>query len=1119
MNKNALFIRQVMRITILIYTAILIFSQLLFAETSKGQLLEKPIDISFEKSTLYAAIQQLQRESKVEFAFDEGMLELEKIEISSTTFTSESIAHILDKLLAGTKIAYEGQGQQTVVLYRKQQPGHINGQITDNEGQPLAGANIRVIELNKSISANHDGNFSLSVPSGTYSLDITYVAYQTQRKTGIVVAPGGNAVVNITLIEEIGALNEVVVVGYGKQKKVNLTGSVASISGEQLERRPIVSTSTALQGLAAGVTVTSQTGSPGDDGGQIRVRGVNSFGGSDSSPLVLIDGIAGSIDMIDVNLIESISVLKDAASAAIYGSRAANGVILITTKRATDGEFLVNYKGYAGWQEATRIPEVTDGLTFMRVFNEANQNDNGDVLYSDAAIEEFKEKYAADPGNFDWQKAILNGSGFTNNHFVSLTANAGKIRVMPSVGYVSQNGIIKNTGFKRYVVRNNMDITPNDKFSMKFDIALTNGDRRQIANEGDVWNYLGRMPTNIPIRRNGLWSEGWVNKNPVAFIEDGGNKKVNNIELFGNLNINFKPVEWLSLTGIIAPRYRTSNSHTFVKSVMTYNDDGTEAGAANTFTELTETGYRYLFGNYQFLAATSNTWNDHTFKFLAGTSRETYDEKYLMGYRRNFTYDTYEVLTAGANDETKDNNGTHDQWLLVSAFGRFNYDYKDRYLFEANFRYDGTSRFIKRNRWAFFPSFSAGWRISEESFMTGSKNTINQLKLRTSWGKLGNQNIGSSYYPFTETLAVGSISMADKIYQLVTLNTMANPDLRWEETTMTGIGIDAVLFKRFSVTADWYKKNTDGILLTLNTSQLIGLNSPYQNAAKVRNTGWEISSRYDNQWGDFKLGVGLNLSDVKNEITDMKGQTSGSLLRQQEGYAVNSIYGYIADGLYQSQDEIDAGPTQFGTLHPGDIKYKDLAGAFDEKGNAIPDGIINDDDKTIIGSTIPRYTYGLNLDFGWKGFRLGAFLQGVGKVDGYLNSHYVIPAVNSSAIKTWQLDYWTEENRDATFPRVSITSANNSQNSNFWMKSAAYVRLKNIQIGYALPKNILKKIGVSDLYLYVNGQNLFTGTDFWQGYDPEVAYDAGAADGVSLGGAAYYPQVKVYSFGIDVKLR
>lgn len=987
----------------------------------------------------------------------------------------------------------------------------IKGRVTDAKGEALPGATVAVKGTSFSMLTDEKGNFSFHLNPQGKTLLVSYIGFLPKEATA------SASFQTLILQEDIQALGEVVVVGYGTQKKVNLTGSVSTIGSEQLERRPIVSASTALQGLAPGVTVTSQTGAPGADGGQIRIRGVNSFGGSDSSPLVLIDGIAGTMDLVDVNLIESISVLKDAASAAIYGSRAANGVILITTKRAGKDQITFNYKGYTGWQEATAIPKVTDGMTFMRVFNEANMNDSGYELYSPEAIEEFRQEYEKDPDNFDWQKAILNGTGFTHNHFASLSAGSGKIRVVPSISYVSQDGIIKNTGFERYTVRNNMDINATENLSIKFDMSVTNTDRLQIANEGSIWNYLGRMPTNIPIRRNGLWSEGWVKNNPVGFIEDGGNRKANNLELFGNLSMNYKPIKWLSLTGVVAPRYRTRNNHTFIKSVMTFNDDGTEAGALNTFTELTETASRYYFGNYQFLAEATKTWNEHNLKFLAGVSRETYDEKYLMGYRRDFTYDNYEVLTAGANNETKDNDGTQSQWELASAFGRFNYDFRNKYLFEANLRYDGTSRFIGKNRWGAFPSFSAGWRISEEDFLQDAQHIVSELKLRASWGKLGNQNIGSSYYPFAETLAVGSISMGDKIHQLVTLNTMSNPDLRWEETTMTGIGLDAKLLKRLSITADWYTKDTDGILLTLYTSQLTGLNPPYQNAARVRNDGLEFSVQYDNQWGDFKLGLGLNYADIKNEIIDMKGQTSGALLRQQEGSAINSIYGYLADGFYQSQEEIAAGPTQFGTLHPGDIRYRDIAGALDAHGNSIPDGKINDDDKVIIGNTIPRHTYGANIDLGWKGLRLNALFQGVGQVDGYLNSHYVIPAANSSAIKTWQLDYWTEANRDAEFPRLSVTSTNNTQNSSFWKRNAAYLRLKNIQIGYQLPANLLRKAGIGGLYIYANGQNLFTKTSFWQGYDPEVAYDAGAADGVSLGGANYYPQVKVYSLGIDLK--
>lgn len=991
------------------------------------------------------------------------------------------------------------------------QNNNLTGSVKDANDTPLIGVNVIQKGTTNGTVTDIDGNFSLNVPNNS-TIEFTYIGFVEQE-----VFWNGHSELNIILHEDSELLDELIVVGYGSQRKVNLTGSVSSVGSDRLERRPIVATSAALQGVAPGVTVTSQTGSPGADGGQIRIRGVNSFGGSNSSPLILVDGVAHeSIDMIDANLIESISILKDAASAAIYGSRAANGVILVTTKRASKDMFTVNYRGYVGLQEPTFIPRVTDGETFMSFFNVANMNDNGYNLYSEDEISTFREHFAKDPSNYDWQKEILSGSGLTHNHFVSLTMNSGKISTMPSFAYSSQKGILKNTGYDRYMFRNNMDIKPNDKLSFKIDFSVTNGERLQIANEKDVWNYLGRMPTNIPIRRNGLWSEGWVKINPIGLIEDGGNRKVNNIEMQGNISVDIKPNDWLSIMGVFAPRYLTSNLHEFSKSVMTYNDDGSEAGAAYTYTDLTESSRRYFFGNYQLYANANKNWNDHSFNLMVGSSRETYDEKYLMAYRRDYTYDDYEVIRAGADNETKHNDGTRAQWLLVSAFSRFNYNYKDRYLLEANLRYDGSSRFNPENRWATFPSFSAAWRMSEEPFMETTRDYIDQIKLRGSWGILGNQNIGNTYYPYISQLAVGSISMNEQIYQLVTLNDMANPDLRWEETRMTGVGLDINLLKHFTFTGDWYHKITDGILLTLYTSQLTGLNSPFQNAAKVRNIGWDIGLGYNNRWNDFSLGVNFNLSDVKNEITDMVGQTSGTLLRQQEGYPVNSIYGYISDGLYQTQEDIDAGPTQFGTLRPGDIRYKDIAGAFDENNNPIPDGIINDDDKTIIGNTIPRYTYGLNLDLGWKGFRLNTFLQGVAKADGYLNSHYVIPGINSSAIKTWQLDYWTEDNRDATFPRPSITSTNNTQNSDYWMKSASYLRMKNLQFGYDFQQTLLNKWGINGLFVYINAQNLFTITDFWKGYDPEINYSASASDGVSLGGGAYYPQVKVYSLGIDI---
>lgn len=992
------------------------------------------------------------------------------------------------------------------------QQKNISGKVTNEDGNPLEGVTISIKgHLNALSQTSATGEYAIEANTGDV-LVFASMGYANAERT---IADQGT--INVILTADLTNLDEVVVVGYGTQKKVNLTGAVSTINSEQLERRPIVSTSSALQGLAPGVTVTSQSGAPGGDQGQIRIRGVNSFGGSDSEPLVIIDGVAGSLDNVDANLIENISILKDAASAAIYGSRAANGVILITTKRGKD-QFALNYKGYTGWQDPTFIPKVTDGATFMKVFNDANMNDNGSVIYSEKDFEEFNKLYAENPDNFDWQKGILNGSGFTHNHFVSLNAGAGKIRVAPSLGYVSQDGLIDNTGFKRYTFRNNMDINPNDKLNIRFDLSAVNSNRLQIANEGTIWNYIGRMPTNIPIRvSNGLWSEGWVKNNPVAFIEDGGNKKVNNLELLGNLSINYKPFDWLSISGMAAPRYRTRNIHEFAKAVMTYYEDGSEAGTALPSTELTESAYRYFNGSYSFQTTAQKSFNDHNFSLMLGASRETYDEKYLMGYRRDFTYDTYEVLNAGADTETKNNAGNQFQWLLVSTFGRFNYDYKGRYLLEANLRYDGSSRFAKSNRWAAFPSFSAGWRISEEPFMADLKSSINQLKLRGSWGILGNQNIGTTYQPYIETLNLGSISVGGAVDQMIALNTMANSGLLWEETTMAGLGLDASLFNNFSVTFDWYTKQTDGILMKLYVSELYGKNAPFQNAAKVQNQGWEASVRYDNQFGDFKLGIGANISDVKNKIIDMKGQVSGTLLRQQEGYSINSIYGYQSDGLYQSQEEIDNGPKQFGTLKPGDIRYRDIAGDLDANGNAIPDGKITDADKTIIGSTMPRYTYGFNLDLGYKGIRFSAFLQGVAKANGYLDSHYVIPAVNSSAIKPWQLDYWSEDNRGASLPRVSVTSTNNTQNSDFWMRSASYLRLKNVQLGYEIPKSWLANSKIGGIFIYANGQNLFTKTNFYEGYDPEINYNSGAQDGVTLGSGNFYPQVKVYTFGLDFK--
>ena len=991
----------------------------------------------------------------------------------------------------------------------------ISGTVSDSENYPLVGASIVIEGTHIGTTTDANGAFRIQAAEGQ-QLTISYLGYKSHTVT-----IGKQTFLDIRLDSDNSIINEVVVVGYDIQKKVNLTGSVASISSENFSTRPIVSSSTALQGVAPGVTVTTQSGAPGDDGGMIRIRGIGTFGGSSAAPLVLIDGVEGTLDAVDATQIDRISVLKDAASSAIYGSRAANGVILVTTKRGKKGYTSVSYRGYIGWQSPTDLPETVNAEEYMILSRETSENDGKTSIYTDEYIARYRENNRIDPDNYpltDWRDQILTGSGFTHNHNLAFTTSTDRVSVMTSFGYLDQKGIIKLTDYVRYNVRNNMTVEFNDKLSMKFDVSLVNGDRKRIPQQNTLFNYMNtRDPLILSRWSTGYWaalSGGSVNILPTL-EGDGGNVRNNTLRLNGATTLTYKPVKWLTLEGMVAPRYVTTNNHTFVKKMQFYSDAyGTLSTSSNTtYSYLDESANRSFYGNYLFTAALQHTFaKNHYVKLLLGASRETFDQKTLSAHRENYAYPDYDVIGAGEDNETKDNDGRRYQWALQSFFGRINYNFKERYLFEANIRFDGSSRFAKGNRWGIFPSFSGAWRITEEPFMTNIRHTLNELKIRASYGQLGNQNIGSSYYPTVQDLAVGSISVNEVITPLVTLNTLANPDITWETSEMYDVGIDATLFNKLNVTADWYYKTTYDILMKLDIPQSIGLGAPYQNAGTVRNVGWEVSVGYNNRWKDFTFGVEANLSDVVNKIIDMKGTTGGSgPIRNQEGSAINSIYGLKCIGMARTQAEADyvnENCPQYGTkIKAGDLVYADMN----------DDNKIDDSDFTIIGGTIPRYTFGLNLHFGWKGLALSAFFQGVGKVDGYLSSYYVQPCQQGGTFRKEHLDRWTEETPNGKYPRLTMTDSNNWKTSSFWMRSAAYCRLKNIQLSYTLPKQWMSKLHMKSAMIFVNAQNLFTFTDFYQGFDPEVAY-SGSDDGVELGAVAYnYPQVKTITMGIELK--
>ncbi|MBK7100107.1 MAG: SusC/RagA family TonB-linked outer membrane protein [Sphingobacteriales bacterium] len=570
-----------------------------------------------------------------------------------------------------------------------------------------------------------------------------------------------------------------------------------------------------------------------------------------------------------------------------------------------------------------------------------------------------------------------------------------------------------------------------------------------------------------------------------------------------NLSLSYKPFDFLTGKLSYAPSYSQPNVTSFVKVIKTYDVNGGlrfTLPAVNTMDQSTAIDKsNQLEGTLTFL----KNYSKHQIGALAGYQYLSSSNSGFSAFRDGFLFEDYPILSGGSSSNMK-NNGYASEWTLLSYFGRVNYSFDQKYLFEANLRHDGSSRFAKENRWGTFPSFSAGWRISQEKFMADIKEAVNELKLRISWGRLGNQEIGSNY-PFAPTVSLSPKYISNDLIQngAAILN-MANTDISWETTEMSDIGFDAKLFRHINLVFDYYYKKTHGILLELSIPKTMGVFAPFQNAGIVENKGWDLQIGYNDVDHPFKYGINFTLSDVKNKVLDIKGIQQTGTLVAREGHPLNSLYLFKSSGLLSTNDFNQDGTykyaKQFGKIAPGDIRYADIK----------EDGIINGDDREVLGSTIPRFTYSLSLNTEYRGFDFSAFLQGVGKRDGYLVGNAIQPFLFSGTAYEYQKNRWTKDNPDpnSVFPRLAFGETNNTQLSDFWMKSAAYLRIKNIQLGYTTPHKLLKSIGVSELRFFVSGENLFSFDKFWKGWDPEI-------DAVSNG--AYYPQVKTFNFGINLK--
>ena len=739
----------------------------------------------------------------------------------------------------------------------------------------------------------------------------------------------------------------------------------------------------------------------------------------------------------------------------------------------------------------------------MVMLNVAYRNVGRSTLYAEPYIQEYREKMASDPNhypNVDWQKSVYKDYAFQQNHFFTLNGGTEKMKLLAAIGYYDQEGIVPNTNYNRFSVRLNSDMQFTDRFSAKLDMFLKyNTQKTPGRGINDVVYWINRTPSIYPdVLSNGKYAVGWDGDNVLAFSKDGGFAKLKTPSVSMNMALSYKFTNYLKADISYTPIYNNNFSSTYNKSVNTYYADGELAYTKPGKTALYEHRSYGLSHDFKALVNFDKTFGKHDVKALVGFQWESGMDDYIDASRDTYIFPQYPKLDAGGSDNQKA-SGSGSEYALSSLFGRINYDYQGKYLFEANVRYDGSSRFDIGQKWGIFPSFSGGWRMSEESFWEPLKKVVDNAKLRVSWGQLGNQNIGN--YAFASVVSYSSYIIGGQPVTSGAINDMANSAISWEKTEMLDFGLDLQFFSKLSVSFDYYDKKTSDILWKLNVTLIIGLNPTYQNAAKVSNKGWDLELRWNDRINDFNYGATFMLSDVRNEVLDLKGISMTGLTVNREGYPVNSIYGLEATGFI-SEDDYNADgtykhATQFGAFAPGDIKYKDQN----------KDGVINNKDEVIIGNTVPRFTYGLNLNANWKGIDFSMFWQGVGKVDGYLNNQATMPFYWGASALEMHKDHWTATNSNARFPRLAFNETNNEQNSSFWVANAAYLRLKNVTLGYTLPKTWTEKIKFSRVRFYVSGQNLLSIDKFWDGFDAEAP----------VGDGAYYPQAKVFTVGLDVK--
>lgn len=1075
----------------------------LFLSLSMSAWAQK-ISLNFKDTKVETVLSSIKKQTGMELVFSDQILNVNR-KVTIRVKDSE-LSDVLKKLLSGTGVAYEIKNNRIYFVANKEpqqslKAKRVKGIVTDQSGEPIIGANV----LQAGSSSNGtitdvDGHFELELP-GNATLKVTYIGYTTQE-----VALKGRASLAISLQEDSELLDEVIIVGYGTARKKDLTGAVGLVKGDDLAQRRTTQLSSALQGAVSGVMVTRSGGAP-ESSQSIRVRGITTM--STNDPLVIIDGVPGNIDDVNSTDVESMTVLKDAASSAIYGARAAAGVILITTKRAKENDLKLGYTFEFGLDYMPVHPENVGPERFMEMANEMRYNDNPSggkfQTYTEDLIGNYRQLNRENPNLYpitDWFDETYNKTAPKQSHIFNISGGTKHVKTNASLTYDKVEAMYDNRNYERFMMRVNNSFTISKYIGAELDFNFKHAkvDRPQMADE--IVGHTRSLPAVLGARftdgRIAIGKEG-SGSNPLAYIYESGQFRQWDSQIGGRASLFITPLDGLKISGVISPKYNYTKKKSFEKAMpyTTFDEPDVVVGyrESKKTTKLTENRDDSYNITVQFLLNYMKRFGKHDLNFMAGY--ENYYSFYegLSASRDQYVLNEYPYLDMGPKTLIN-NGGNATEVAYRSLFGRLMYSYADRYLFQANIRRDGSSRFHKDQRWGNFPSFSGGWVISEEKFMKNANiDWLSFLKVRGSWGILGNERISGNNYPYQ-----AAINLSTAVFfqngkpipiQSASQWAYAVKDLTWEKTESMDLGLDATFFNnRLRFTAEYYTKKTKDMLLAVEIPDYMGFDNPQRNIGKMETKGYEFELGWTDQISDFRYSVSVNFSDSRSKMKDLGGTQFLDAKVKMEGSEYNEWYGYLSDGLYLTQEDVDNSPRLNNTVGVGSVKYKDVSGP-----DGVPDGKISAEyDRVLLGGSLPKYLYGGNISLAYKNIDFSMAFQGVGSQKVRMHPYMVRPIDGDWGSVQTHFDgkYWSPYNTDAQnaeaiYPKISSTSRTADYSmSDFWLFNGSYFRMKNITIGYTLPEKWMQKIFVKQARIYVAGNDLFCISKYPKGWDPEM---------------------------------